>query len=1687
MKNLLWLLLLLIYCSTYAQTGDRVAYYYRGKKVSFPVNNGRLVMQFRGGENPDTRRMQLAALLKVPGSAITPLAGARQASAKLPAGLGSAKMKMLLSSLRSQGYLQFVHPCITSTYGKDVSYGDELVVKLKTSTTKLVFDNLLKQAGSSIVKTYAFAPGIFIISAGAANGYDALAVANRFFETGLFEYAQPDFTLLDALFTDPNDPLFGYQWAQTNTGSAIQYSGSPATDMKVQQAWGITTGAGITIAVLDEGVDTGHADLKANLVQGFNCLTGTANLGDGRPLGPARGHGTCCAGIIAALANNSTGIAGVAPGSKIIPINLAAANGNFTSESNIAAGFDYAWQHGADVISNSWGGGTPSSVLDDAILRAVTLGRGGKGSVVLFATGNNNAGLSYPATNENVISVGGVNMCGRRKSPASAACDGEGWGASFGTGLDVVAPCVKIATTDISGSGGYNTAAGSAGDYFLRFNGTSSATPNTAGVVALVLAANNNLTATELRNVLESTCDKLPSYNYAMVPGQPNGSWNNETGHGLVNAFTAIQTALSGGYCNVKVQAKGPARFCTGGSVGISVINPIAGTVYQWRKDGINLSTGTMITATTAGSYEVVATAVNGCVAVSAPVAVTVPDNTQPLLANAGIDTFICAGQSVKLGGVAPAVNGAPWLAEKRAFGMDWQSNSFIKFSLNDPLHLDTIARNIVSNADYTAQAFFTGGDFTPYGYYAITAKTNRLIKFDTATGAQQLIGIAAAPAGFVWCGMSWDASTKTLYALASSAAASRLCVINPLTAAVVQTIPVAVGLTEWLSVSNGGQLYIMSDNNYVYKVDKQTGAAVAFPNHVGADVLFEQDADFDPLTDSLYMTVLMQSQTFVSDLRTLNTTTGVSTVIGSLGSLSEIDATGIAGAGYQYNWLPATGLSSATVSVPVATPLTTTTYTLSVTDMCGNIATSQVTVHVSAKPLAAITAARDSICVGESVRLITESNTNYVYQWYRNGTAIAGGTDSFYLATNGGVYAVRIVNGACDSLSLPFTVKTCQLRLNNSTPASLCATWFYDSGGPSGNYADGQSFSKTITASTPGSLPQLTLTDFNTEPGNDVVTVFDGPNTSSPVLAVLSGTPVLPLAFTGTSGALTIQFISNGTVNSSGWAGSLGCYQPTVYRSRASGNASATSTWQMKWAGNFIDAFTIPHVYDDSIIVQPGHTVSIDEVVQLDQLLVKGGATLNINAPLTLNNGAGIDLQSDGTVVLGAAGNISGTGTILVNGDFNNAASVNSRVNVPVTIGGSMPQTIMAGANFSGLYITNPAVNIGLAAGIAIDSVTINNGTGMVTISSVSGPAMFTINDSLYLQHGKIRATDNAVLNMAASAVVRGGNDSSFAQGPVRCNTNVAGLSTLFFPVGTALYTPVRLQVTHASAGASAYQAEAFNAAPASRSLPASINAVSTTGFVRISNMGSQPVTSSAVTLRYVAADLVTDLAALRIAKDDGGSAWLDMGGTDTVAGAGTMTTTVDINTWGDFVLANATGGTNAFIVRWLQADANLAGKQIQLSWKIGNEVNISKYTVEWSADGVSFTDLTTVQATAGFAAEKNYESADRLPQKGTNYYRIRQTAKDGRGTYSRIMQVSISVTNDYIVWPNPAVSTVHVQNRQAMTRLQCFNSNGQLVYDVRPGSTQHSIPVRRWSAGVYTLRIAGGSANVLTRFVKQ
>lgn len=347
---------------------------------------------------------------------------------------------------------------------------------------------------------------------------EALYFANLLYETGLFNYAVPSF-YRDNIF---KNPLYYSQWGLKNTGQNCKPTGI-GRDINVEPAWSFSTGKGIIVAVVDDGVQLNHPDLANNLLQGYDAL-GHNNNGS---YSNFDNHGTCCAGIISAE-DNTIGIKGVAFEAKIVPIRIGAFGR--MNDTAIIKAFEYIYQNNIDVVSCSWGGGPNSPTITNAINAVATNGRGGLGCPILFSSGNkDSSSISYPASLANTIAVGAMSPCGERKNPNS--CDGESWGSNYGSGLDVVAPGVLIPTTTINN--GYN----------LSFNGTSSACPHAAGVMALILSANPCLTATEAREILCSTCDKLSGYSYNY--NEEYGSWNTEVGYGKINAFKAVTKTMN--------------------------------------------------------------------------------------------------------------------------------------------------------------------------------------------------------------------------------------------------------------------------------------------------------------------------------------------------------------------------------------------------------------------------------------------------------------------------------------------------------------------------------------------------------------------------------------------------------------------------------------------------------------------------------------------------------------------------------------------------------------------------------------------------------------------------------------------------------------------------------------------------------------------------------------------------------------------------------------------------------------------------------------------------------------------------------------------------------------------------------------------------------------------------------------
>ncbi|MGZ4690959.1 MAG: S8 family serine peptidase [Acidimicrobiia bacterium] len=280
-------------------------------------------------------------------------------------------------------------------------------------------------------------------------------------------------------------------------------------------AWKISTGKGITVAVIDTGVDANHPDLTGQVLPGRAFLNGASSVGV--PMSPSTdtcGHGTHVAGTIAALTNNSRGVAGAAPGVKILPVKVLNCSG---LSSDVANGVVWAANNGARVINLSLGG----PMRDTAMEAAINYARSKK-VVVVAAAGNNhgptscavpgNNAVSYPGASPGVIGVGATD------SSFNRACF-----SNTGSYVDLMGPGVSVLST-------YPTAMTPSGYApYMYMSGTSMATPHVAAAAALVLSRWPTCTSDRVERKLESTAKPL------------GGTVRNDNfGYGLIDPARAV-------------------------------------------------------------------------------------------------------------------------------------------------------------------------------------------------------------------------------------------------------------------------------------------------------------------------------------------------------------------------------------------------------------------------------------------------------------------------------------------------------------------------------------------------------------------------------------------------------------------------------------------------------------------------------------------------------------------------------------------------------------------------------------------------------------------------------------------------------------------------------------------------------------------------------------------------------------------------------------------------------------------------------------------------------------------------------------------------------------------------------------------------------------------------------------------
>lgn len=383
----------------------------------------------------------------------------------------------------------------------------EVVIRIKPGFTA---QNAAEVINAGVKKTFTIGEmkyAVLTLVAG-TTVQDAL---NKLEGNKAIDYVEPNFIYKASIV--PNDPEY----------STRQYCHQR---MDSEQAWNTTTGSSsVVIAIVDTGVNGLHPEFTGRMTSGYDevnniPLSGNENSDD-------YGHGTHVAGIAAATGNNGVGVAGVDWNCRIMPIKVLDSSGSGSNDT-ISQGIEFAANNGANVINMSLGGKGLSKSIEDAINLANK-----NGVAVVASMGNSGTtSVEYPAASQGVIGVGSSN-----------AMDEVSFYSTKGYYISVCAPGEEIISTSMEGS-------------YVTFSGTSMASPQVAGAVSLLLAANPGWTTNQIRSQLEGTADNIMGTGY-----------NSSSGYGRINLANALSAYQQNVYGSARVTVTDGGSNVTGADV----------------------------------------------------------------------------------------------------------------------------------------------------------------------------------------------------------------------------------------------------------------------------------------------------------------------------------------------------------------------------------------------------------------------------------------------------------------------------------------------------------------------------------------------------------------------------------------------------------------------------------------------------------------------------------------------------------------------------------------------------------------------------------------------------------------------------------------------------------------------------------------------------------------------------------------------------------------------------------------------------------------------------------------------------------------------------------------------------------------------------------------------------------------
>jgi len=423
-----------------------------------------------------------------------------------------------------------------------VLYTENIFIKFHDHIETGLCENILAENGLKIKQKPDYARNTYFVGAPENTGLRIFALAESLLGRKEVELCHPE--LIRKRSLKKIHPMQWHLKVTTINGVSVN------ANVKAERAHKLSTGENIIIALIDDGFDIDHPEFSkpGKVVHSRDVSSGS---NDPRPKNSYNNHGTACAGVAAASGIKASG---VAPDCSLMPVRLSSNLGSMAE----AAAFKWATDHGADIISCSWGPedgnwsdpddpvhstevGLPDSTRL-AMDYAVTQGRDGKGCIITFAAGNGNEDCKFDgyASYDKVMAVSACNDTGKRCVYSDygecvwCAFPSSDFGYSpFNHPEPVTA---GIYTTDRLGRAGYNTE----GDYTDDFGGTSSSCPGVAGTVALMLSANPELTWMRVREIIKETSDKIDK-----VVGKYDSKGHSiYYGYGRVNAEKAVKRAL---------------------------------------------------------------------------------------------------------------------------------------------------------------------------------------------------------------------------------------------------------------------------------------------------------------------------------------------------------------------------------------------------------------------------------------------------------------------------------------------------------------------------------------------------------------------------------------------------------------------------------------------------------------------------------------------------------------------------------------------------------------------------------------------------------------------------------------------------------------------------------------------------------------------------------------------------------------------------------------------------------------------------------------------------------------------------------------------------------------------------------------------------------------------------------------